>query len=601
MISGKRRISQRAAGEKMIFCEQLNEYMEELSCTGKELAQNSGLSETVISRYRKGERVPAADSVHLRKLAEGIALTAEKRERTDLGQREVFRALYETLKKDSTDKIFLNEKLDQIIEELDINISKMAAALHYDASYLSKIRTGKRNLSNPEEFAEKICDYIAEAFSDERGRKIVAAMIGSSAEKLEEKGIYRECLKKWMYSGSVERTDYVSGFLKKMDEFDLDDYIRVIHFDTLKVPKIPFQLPVSRHYYGLKEMREGELDFLKNTVLSKSMEPLYLCSDMPVEDMAEDEDFAKKYMFGLAMVLKKGLHIHMIHNVERPMKEMMLGLENWIPLYMTGQVLPYYIKGVQNQVYSHLHFSSGTVAMTGDGISGHHDMAHYYLTNNKEEAAFYRKNMEFLLKKASPLMDIYRENQREKMDQFLDDETQCQGKRRRILTAPPVFVIPEEKMKKILRRNQISGKEQTQLLEYQKKEKKRIEKILCHSVVSDELAAVPQKEYEKYPVSLSLAESFLGKDILLSYEEYCDCVKDAENYSARNKNYRFGITKRKGFRNIQITCYEGKWCMVSKNKAPAIHFVIRHPKLRYALEHVTLPVRDEEMEEKGEV
>ena len=47
------------------------------------------------------------------------------------------------------------------------------------------------------------------------------------------------------------------------------------------------------------------------------------------EDMAADEDFAKKYMFGLAMVLKKGLHINIIHDVERPMKDMMLGLENW--------------------------------------------------------------------------------------------------------------------------------------------------------------------------------------------------------------------------------------------------------------------------------
>ena len=38
------------------------------------------------------------------------------------------------------------------------------------------------------------------------------------------------------------------------------------------------------------------------------MEPLHLCSDMPVEDMAEDVVFgSKKYMLGLALVLKKGL------------------------------------------------------------------------------------------------------------------------------------------------------------------------------------------------------------------------------------------------------------------------------------------------------
>ena len=40
------------------------------------------------------------------------------------------------------------------------------------------------------------------------------------------------------------------------------------------------------------------------------------------------------------------------------MKDMMLGLENWIPLFYDGTDFPYYLKGVQNKVYSHLHYSS---------------------------------------------------------------------------------------------------------------------------------------------------------------------------------------------------------------------------------------------------
>jgi transcriptional regulator with XRE-family HTH domain len=61
------------------FQEQLNLYIEELSCSGRELAQNSGISETILSRYRKGERLPGADSDYLKKLAAGIALTAEQK------------------------------------------------------------------------------------------------------------------------------------------------------------------------------------------------------------------------------------------------------------------------------------------------------------------------------------------------------------------------------------------------------------------------------------------------------------------------------------------------------------------------------------------
>ena len=39
----------------MSFKECLNEYIKQIQCTGKELAVSSGISETVISRYRKGE------------------------------------------------------------------------------------------------------------------------------------------------------------------------------------------------------------------------------------------------------------------------------------------------------------------------------------------------------------------------------------------------------------------------------------------------------------------------------------------------------------------------------------------------------------------
>lgn len=43
-------------------------------------------------------------------------------------------------------------------------------------------------------------------------------------------------------------------------------------------------------------------------------------------------------------VFKKGHHLNIIHNVDRPFNEMMLGLESWIPIYMTGQISPYYLK-----------------------------------------------------------------------------------------------------------------------------------------------------------------------------------------------------------------------------------------------------------------
>ena len=582
--------------KKMNFQECLNNYIIQIRCNGKELARNSEISETVISRYRKGERTPYADSEYLKKLSDGIIKTAVEKGIRDFQWDKVFQTLRESLEDDRDEPVFNSQKLDILLRELDINISRIAAFLHYDPSYLSKIRTGRRNPAHQQQFVEKVCEYVIANYKDEQDRKKVTYLIQCNEDELADSSSYRRKLREWLNSSMPDGVDYVSAFLRKVDSFNLDDYIRAIHFDSFKVPKVPFQLPVSRHYYGLKEMREGELDFLKHTVLSKSMKPLYICSDMPVEDMAADEDFAKKYMFGLAMVLKKGLHIHIIHDVERPMKDMMLGLENWVPLYMTGQISPYYLKGVQNRVYSHLHYCSGQVAMTGDCISGHHDLAHYYLTSRKEEVSISQKNMEFLLKKAHPLMDIYREERKKELHASLLENAGKEGRRRRVLAVPDLGVLPKKLLEEILERNHVVLNEKTVILESYKRSATCLETILKHSVVEDEVSVLSEAEYEKYPLVLPLAECFLEKDIRLTYEEYHACIGAAENYAKANENYQFNLTKIKGFHNIQITCFEGKWCMISKNRAPAIHFVIHHPKLRYALENMVLPIRDDEIE-----
>ena len=113
-----------------------------------------------------------------------------------------------------------------------------------------------------------------------------------------------------------------------------------------------------------------------------------------------------------------------------------------------------------------------------------------------------------------------------------------------------------------------------------------------HSLIEDEVAQITWEEYKKYPLVLSLSECFLEKDICLSYEEYLEGIQDAQEYTENHNNYILRVTQTKGFRNIQVSYFDGEWCMVSKNRVPAIHFIIYHPKLRYAMENMILPIRD---------
>ncbi|MGN1001757.1 MAG: helix-turn-helix domain-containing protein, partial [Oscillospiraceae bacterium] len=506
----------------MTFGEQLNAYIAQLGCTAKELAAASGLSESVISRYRSGSRTPEAGTDALQSLAGGIGHLAEEKGLPELSEAAVARALSATLAEPAFPYENLRKNLDALLTALSVNVSDFARHLNYDTSYISRIRNGQRRPADPETFAAETARFFVRRYADSHDRASLANLIGCDAGELSDDSACMDKLVCWLTSGSSVQKDVILPFLTKVDEFDLNEFIRSIHFDELKVPTMPFQLPASRNYYGLAEMRQGELDFFKAVVLSKSKEPLIMMDDTPMADKTAGTDFMKKFIFAVALALKKGLHIHFVHNINRPFEEMMMGLEGWIPMYMTGQISPYYLKGVHNAVFGHLLFTGGTAALSGECIMGYHENGKFYLTNNKTEVAYYRKRAENILAKASPLMDIYRSESEKGYHSFLRTDAETPGSRRFILSSLPLYTISDELLERILNRSGLSEEDREKIRAYAVLQRSRMEEILKRDTVTDELPQVTREEFTEYPIHLPLSGLFFETDILYTYEDYLE-------------------------------------------------------------------------------
>ena len=347
----------------MNFSEQLNTYIKQANCSSKQLANASGLSPAVISRYRNGERTPNIRSKQLDLLSDGLyTLLCEKN--IDIKKEEIYQNLSVTLNDVHIDLEQLTKNFNELTSVLNINIAELSRKMGYDSSYLSKFRTGSIFPSKPQLFIDDVSNYIVNKYTSEENLKLISVLINCPVEVLYKNSDYYEHLRKWFSTNTSATQNYIGNFLNHLDTFDLNEYIKAIHFDEMKTPYVPFYKSTSKDYYGIEEMKKGELDFFKATVFSKSTEPVFMCSDMPMENMAQDIDFGKKWMFAIAMTLKKGLHLNIIHNLDRPFNEMMLGLESWIPIYMTGQVSPYYLKRYEDTVYCHFNYVSGSVALT---------------------------------------------------------------------------------------------------------------------------------------------------------------------------------------------------------------------------------------------
>ena len=580
----------------MPFYRILNEIMEELHCSARNLAAKSGLSAAAVSRYRRGERVPAPDTDAFAALSRALCAIAREQGKAD------FAAQIESKLKSaddmpvSVDFTAFRLQFSALLSAFSISLSELSRALNFDASYLSRIKNGQRQPSDLPALCRKLSQYFAKRLSAPEDRARLAAWLECEESELISEEQAAQKLFDALSHAPAPVEGPIGNFLSKLNDFDLNEYIRAIRFDELKVPNVPAvatMLPVNRTARNLRQMMDVELDFLKMTVLSRSNEDVIMYSDMPMEEMARDPEFPKKWMFGMAMMLKRVLHLHQIHCLGRGFDEMMLGLESFIPMYMTGQISPYYLKNQSTAPFHHFLKVSGTAALSGEAIVGHHAQGRYFLTNNREEVAYYRARAEALLSCASPLMEIFREDSAETFRKFLQTDAAVPGARRRVLSSPPLFTADESLLREIFRDNGISDADCERAIAFAAQQRRRVESILEHSKITDEIPALDEESFAEYPMALELPQLFLERDVFCSFEQYSRHLALTRAFAAAHETYHLQPLARPVFCNLQITMREGAWALVSKSKAPSIHFLIRHPKMCEAIENMVPPIVEE--------
>lgn len=576
-------------GWSMSFQVCFNTYCEQIGCTNKELEIESGVNASVISRYRRGERQPDLENENIEKLANGLEHLSAKLQ-IPIEPVPVLHYLELELQVDKNESMErannFAENLDAIMKALKINNIDLAHSLKVDPSFLSRIRNKSRRPYDLEVFEEQCVRYVERKCQNEQIGKELSSLIDFSWDTSlspADQQDFHIALLTWFQTSHHREAREVQQFFTQLDQFDLNTYMKSIHFNTIKVPSVPIRLPTSQTYYGIKQMREGELSFLKSTALSKSEEDVFMYSNMPMEDMAKDMNFNKQWMFGIAVVLKKGLHLSVIHNLNRPFQEMMLGLLAWIPIYMTGQVSPYYLERDEKSLFCHLLYHSGSVALSGECIKGHPKDGMYYLTKKKDELKHYQTTSALLLKTAKPLMRIYQQNQQKQLNQYMSELRQRAITRKSFLHGLPIRYLSAELLDQILEENMVSEERKTNIKE-QIANYQEMEQANDFNSIEEMITVISEDQFRDQKVTLYLAPCFLEDSLYYSYETYQKHLEEVLYQQKKNKKIMIQTRNTAVFDHIQIEIYEGECVIVQKNNAPVIHFVIEHPQLCHAME-----------------
>ena len=230
----------------------------------------------------------------------------------------------------------INEKFDFLLKLAKISNTEIGKAVLFDASYISRMRTGKRKVPMDMEFLERFSKIIAQNINNDYQLQILQDIINcnvTTKEDMEEK-IFR-----WIFDTSPLEDSPIFELLHKIAT--PQDPMMMSVSDMPNFMDMP-NLSDMNCFYGDDGKRQAVLLFLSKICNIKNPPELLLFSSEKFNWIYDDEEFAKKWAMLLLIYAKNGGHIKIIHTIERDLNEMIKALNKWIPLYMSRFIEPFY-------------------------------------------------------------------------------------------------------------------------------------------------------------------------------------------------------------------------------------------------------------------
>ncbi len=361
-----------------MFADRLSEIMDEIDATSREISTYAGFDESTLSRLRRGSRVPKQDSPTIKKMVNGLYMYAADNSCLDKLYKiiEAHPGSEESIKEQITDWLFEgtdesadldanNEKpkshrvyvtafrdnLNAVMDMTGTSNSNLSRALHIDPSAVSRYRSGYKIPDKDPELTKRLSDYLFEKIKSADKLDELSSMMGLYDEHADRKKFY-----KWLCNYEDRTLLYMRSLEQFLGAFEAIPGGKSDQLLTMQeaVPKEILD-DDSVIYVGQSGLQAAVLRFLGQAIKSGAKEFL-LYSDQRMDWMSSSEDFRLRWASLMYECVRHGIHIRIIHNINRGLDEMNQAIISWLPLYMTGMIEPYYCQKTDQGNFAHTIF-----------------------------------------------------------------------------------------------------------------------------------------------------------------------------------------------------------------------------------------------------
>ncbi|MGH4117386.1 transcriptional regulator [Clostridium sp.] len=300
-----------------------------------------------------------------------------------------------------------SEKLNLLMNITNTINSSLAHTIALDPSFISRLRQGVRTPSKNQNYVKSISSYFARNCNLDYQKVALCQALKIPPNSLPTNNEKKtEIINKWLIEDNIQDINPIKNLLQDVSDFSFKRSTQNTAYDVSCIPEST--LTNGQVLYGIEGKQNAVITFLLKVLNSKSPQTLLLYSNEDLEWLTINHEFAAKWTTLLSKVIMNGNKIKIIHTVSRNIDDMSSSIKQWLPIYMTGSIEPYYYPKTRDGIFRRtLFIASETVALASASVGNSASTAANFLYTDKNTIKALAKEYNSYLSLCRPLMRIF--------------------------------------------------------------------------------------------------------------------------------------------------------------------------------------------------
>lgn len=474
------------------------------------------------------------------------------------------------------------EKLDFLMNITNTSNSILGQKVKLDPSYISRLRRGQRNTLKDEATIVAMAEYFARHCLADYQLKSISDAINTSKTTFDFSEL-QLLIAKWLSSEKSNDVNAVENFMDGLVEIneDLKTPENSAKKVNEKVTSTIFPQDDVSVFYGVKGKRQAAKFFLLEVMNMDTPQTLLLYSDESTEWMTESPEFDLKWKQLMIGILSKGNKIKIIHTISRDLDEMLTAIRQWMPLYMTGLIEPYYYPKKRDGVFKQTMFiSPGVSAVISSSVGNSIDYAANLLIRNSDAIRAYTEVFNQYLNQCKPLMRIFTsKNKNSYLETLLEFEKE---KCNTIIKTESISLLtmPEKVSSEILSR---IGIKNSSLSDYQEQRIKIFKNHLENNNLFYEIIPIFDLEtINNGKIKVSFSDMMNNSTVYYTKEEYIQHLEHITFLLEIYENFHIKLVSGMSESNYLIYAKEDLGVITAKTSIPPVVLAVNEINLTAA-------------------